>query len=162
MNSTDVISVDLSKSNTQSLEVVNSTKATSTVTLIPNIDNAIMQGKVSMRIQGISPSNSFIDMEVETTGENPTSIELYPGEYSIILQETEEAYPVSYTIENTLIANNSTGSTDVTWTLNYTINKERSANIPQTSKMARGEFGIFGGLSLLALSIYWRAKKLTL
>lgn len=162
MNSTDVISVDLSKSNTQSLEVVNSTKATSTVTLVPNVDNAIMQGKVSMRIQGTSTSNSFIDMNVETTGKNPTSVELYPGDYSIILQETEEAYPVSYTVENTLIADNSIGSTDVTWTLNYTTHKERSANIPQTSKMARGEFGIFGGLALLALSIYWRAKKLTL
>lgn len=162
MSSADVITVDLSKSNTQSLEVINSTKATSTVTLIPNIDNIVMQGKVSVRIQGLSPSNSFIDMQIETTGENPTSIELYPGEYSIILEETSEAYPVSYKVENTLLASSPNDNTNVTWNLNYTNSKGRSSNVPQTSRMARGEFGIFGGLSLLALSIYWRSKKLTL
>lgn len=150
MPSSDVVTINLSKNNTQSIQIENAQKTTYTVECTPMYQGEMLGEVIKFHIKGLSSTNSFIDKDYETDGSNPIILDLYEGDYEITLYDVNDKKPLSRVLTNTIL--NSDNKETIKWEFEYAepsqVSKGRT--IPQTSQMTRDSFGVFTALSTIA------------
>lgn len=148
--SSDIVNIDLKKSNTQSIQIENAQKTTYTVECTPMYNGEMLNEPIKFHIKGLSSTNSFIDRDYETDGTNSIILDLYEGDYEIVLYDVNGKKPVNAVLSNTILKSDSKGT--IKWKFDYTeasqVSKGRT--VPQTSQMARDGFGVFTALSTIS------------
>ena len=162
VNIAEPVSIYLSEDSTQSLDITNTLLTKVKVNFIPMVGDKEVVENVTVRIKGLSETNKFIDNEIITNGNNPTSLDLNAGLYSIQLQSTGALHPIEHTrLMKLNIDENSTKSMNCDIEYTTLSASPVSRSIPVTGNTSANGNPIFAGvLSLItsALLIY-RYKK---
>lgn len=148
--SSDVVNINLAKNSNQSIQMENARKSTYTVECLPTYQGEVLKDIVKFHVKGLSPTNSFIDTTYETDGTKSIILDLYEGDYEIVLYDAGDKKPVNAILTNTILKGDN--KEIIKWTFDYVEPSQiiKGRTVPQTSQMARDSFGVFTALSTIA------------